>query len=82
MDGMKSLDRGELLKSEFTVIPGNNGTFVIRARGELGPGSFPWMYGFTTIDDLLSFLLDESVGLKASLSSEAQEKKPWAGAGP
>lgn len=80
---MKNLDRGELLKYEFTVMPGNNGTFVIRTLGAHSPGSMSDLYGFTTVDDLLSFLLDESVGLKASLSSKASaEMKPWAGAGP
>jgi hypothetical protein len=69
-------DRGELLKYEFTVMPGNNGTFVIRKLGSLGPGSMADVYGFTTIDDLLKFLNDEAVGFKSQSAPKQKGERP------
>ena len=58
------MDSGELLKLEFAIMPGENGTYVIRCRDSYGPGSLGKVFGFTDIDDLLRFLSTEREALR------------------
>lgn len=60
------MDRGEMLKREFTVTPGQNGTFVVRERSHYsGPReTIPIVWGFTSFDDLLRWLAEEGAALK------------------
>jgi hypothetical protein len=69
-----SRNRGELLKSEFIVTPGENNSFVIRMR-DYGPGSIANVHGFTTIDDLLKFLDDEATAFKSANRPSPPAKK-------
>lgn len=53
------MDRGELLKYEFTILPGQNGSFVIRSGGGFDRHSPGYTFGFSSADDLIDFLSDE-----------------------
>jgi hypothetical protein len=75
---MNEMDSGQLLKWEFMVLPGQNGSFVIRTQGEWAQrgGAMPgYIHGFTSSDDMLRFLADEAKALKATDGNKAKPGK-------
>jgi hypothetical protein len=62
------MDRGELLKIEFVVTPGQNGSFVVRGTAH-GPHE---QWGFTSFTDLIAFLQSEAEVL---LRNDGEEKQ-------
>lgn len=59
-------DEGTILNGPFTVLPGQNGTFVIRIGSELtSPVPFD-LWGFSSIDDLIAWLTLQAAAWKTS----------------
>lgn len=49
------MDLGQMFKNDFTIMPGKDGTFVIRL-GTRDTGYIPELWGFTSVADLMRFL--------------------------
>jgi hypothetical protein len=69
------MDRGVILQAGFTVRPGQNGSFVLTAIHAGGDYACADVWGFSSADDLLAFLMDEADALKSCAAAEAQAKQ-------
>lgn len=65
------MDRGEILMRGFRVLPANNGSFVVRSDDDYSSPTPGRIWGFSSVDHLLSWLSDEAVAMKSALADAA-----------
>lgn len=56
------MDRGEMFKREFRVMPGEDGSFVVMVGGP-DRGAIGSTWGFPKVGDLIVFLTDHAAAL-------------------
>lgn len=57
------LDKGEFFKKSWRIMPGANGSYVVR-EDRFDAQIITDIYGFTCLDDMLKFFLDEAAAMK------------------
>jgi hypothetical protein len=55
------MDRGELFNREFRIVPGRDQSFSV-FLGDNHGATLPEFFGFTNVDDLISFLRMHAAG--------------------
>lgn len=66
------MERGEILKRGFRVMPGKDGSFVVRTD-DYHTGTTEAVWGLNDIDSLIKWLSEQAHGFRSEKSCQSGE---------